>query len=443
MEGPPLARGTVRVYPSRVTTQGPPPGGAPIDPRLARPAASPAPPSAPRPPAPQPLETLDPPAFGELIASGALGLFSPAETYGGLARRPEPTPADVALALLAWGGCAAALFIAFAMTRLNAASWGVIPLAGGALGALILAAPAGLAAGAVLHALAMLSGGQGGYWRSAQATAALGAVPSLLVAALWAAPDPAWLAAPLLVGTWLAVSAVEKLHDAPVGQAWMVIGFVGALLAGSAVLAHDKVSLALVRLENAATVLSNNPGTHSEPSHSTAGLAAPLAAPSMPGAVEDRLSGKTGAAGPIEADPGAGAAPGRSSLDFLRAEGDEGVDESGAPSPARLADDERMRQAQAMQQNAAGLIQRLSKDLGKASDSMPPEQAAKLRKMLDGLQKGMGGGGAQGSAMMTPADTQKLLQQILGAISKQGAAQDPAPPPSGQRRRAAPPAPAD
>lgn len=383
---------------------------------------------------------MDPPSFGELIAAGALALFSPGETYGGLARRPEPTPADIALALLAWGGCATALFVAFAVTKLNAGSWGVIPLIGGALGALVLAAPAGLAAGAVLHSLSVLSGGQHGYWRSAQAAAGLGAVPSLVIGALWAAPDPMWVAAPLLVGTWLAVNAVEKLQDAPAGQAWMVIGFVGALLAGSAAAGHDKISLALVRLENAATVLSNNPGSHAEPAHSTAGLAAPLAAPSMPSATDDRLTGQAGSAGPIETDPEAGAAKAQSSLDFLRTEGGEGEEEGGHRSPAALADDERLRQAQGMQQNAAGLLQQLSKQLSKTSGSMPPEQAAKLQKMLDSFQKSINSGGKGG---LTPADTQKLLQQFLGSMPQQGQAQNAVPPPSGQKRRAAPPPPAD
>lgn len=376
------------------------------------------------------------------MAAGLLALLSPAETYGGLARRPEPAPADVALALLAWGGSAAALFLAFAVTRLNADSWGVLPLAGGGLAALILAAPVGLAAGAVLHSLAMLSGGQHGYWRSAQAAACLGAVPSLVVGALWAAPDPAWMAVPLLLGTWLAVSAVEKLHDAPGGQVWMVVGFFGALLAGSAVVAHDKVSLALVRLENAATVISNNPGSHSEPRHSTAGLAAPPAAPVGGADTGDRLTGQAGAAGPIEADPALAGERGKSSLDFLRPAG-ETEDEPGRRSEAAQADDERMRQAQAMQQNAAGLIQKLTQDLGKASGSLPPDQAAKLKKMLEGLQKGMNGG--QGSAMMTQQDTQKLLQQILGALPQQGAAgaEAPAPPAPGAKRRKAPPPPVE
>lgn len=390
--------------------------------------------------APQPLEILDPPAFGELIAAGALALMSPGETYGGLARRPEPTPADVALALLAWGGCATALFIAFAVTKLNAGSWGVIPLVGGALGALVLAAPAGLAAGAVLHSLAVLSGGQNGYWRSAEAAAGLGAVPSLVVAALWVAPDPMWVAAPLLVGTWLAVNAVEKLQDAPGGQAWMIIGFVGALLAGSAAVAHDKVSLALVRLENAATVLSNNPGSHAEPSHSTAGLAAPLSAPGMSAATDDRLTGQAGAAGPIETDPEAAAAKAQSSLDFLRTDGGGEEEEGGQPSPAALADDERLRQAKGMQQNAAGLIQQLSAQLNKKGGEMPPAQAAQLQKMLDSFKKSIDSGGKGG---MTPADTQKLLQQFLGSMAQQGQAQNAAPPPSGQKRRAAPPPPAD
>lgn len=403
--------------------------------------ARPGPPLQPAaPPAPQPLEILDPPTFGELIAAGALALTSPGDVYGNLARRPEPTPADIALALLAWGGCATALFIAFAVTKLNAGSWGVIPLVGGALGALVLAAPAGLAAGAVLHSLAMISGGQNGYWRSAQAAAGLGAVPSLVVAALWAAPDPMWVAVPLLVGTWLAVNAVEKLHDAPGGQAWMVIGFVGALLSGSAAVAHDKVSLALVRLENAATVLSNNPGAHAEPAHSTAGLAAPLSAPAMRSASDDRLTGQPGAAGPIETDPAAAAARGQSSLDFLRPDGGE-EENGGQRSPAALADDERMIQAKGMQQNAAGLLQQLSKQLGKTSSSMPPEQAAKLQKMLDSFQKSINNGGKGG---LTPADTQKLLQQFLGSMPQQGQAQNAAQPaPSGQKRRAAPPPPAD
>lgn len=389
------------------------------------------------PAAPQPLEVLDPPSFGELIAAGALALTGPGDVYGNLARRPEPTPADISLALLAWGGCATALFIAFAVTKLNAGSWGVIPLVGGALGALVLAAPAGLAAGAVLHSLAMISGGQHGYWRSAQAAAGLGAVPSLVVGALWAAPDPMWVAAPLLVGTWLAVNAVEKLHDAPGGQAWMVIGFVGALLSASAAVAHDKISLALVRMENAATVLSNNPGSHAEPAHSTAGLAAPLSAPAMPSSADDRLTGQTGGAGPIETDPQAAAAKAQSSLDFLRPAGGQ-EEEAGERSPAALADDERMRQAQAMQQNAAGLLQKLSGQLDKAGGSMPPEQAAKLQKMLESFQKSINSGGKGG---LTPADTQKLLQQFLGAMPKQGQAPN-APPPSG-KRRAAPPPPAD
>lgn len=386
-------------------------------------------------PAPEPLEILDPPSFGDLIASAAFAVASPGETYGGLAKRPEPSAADVALALLAWGGAAAGLFILFAVTKLNAGSWGVLPLAGAALAALILAAPAGLAAGAVLHTLAMLSGGQHGYWRSAEAAAGLGAVPCLVVAALWAAPDPGWIALPLLLGTWLAVTAVEKLHDAPAGQAWMVIGFVGALLSGSAAAGHDKVALALVRLENAATVISNNPSGHAEPARSAAGLAVPTSAPAMPSA-GDRLTGQAGAAGPIETDPTASAAAAQSSLDYLRS-GAAPPDAEGEPSAAAQADDARMAQAQAMQQNAAGLLQNLAKQLNKKDSGMPPEQTAQLKQMLDKFQKSVAGG--QGAPMMTPEETQKLLQQFLGAVGKAQAQKAAAAP----TKRKAPPPPAD
>lgn len=372
-----------------------------------------------------------------------MGLVGATDSYAALAPRPDPDAADSALTLLAWGGTASAVALAFALTRLNAESWGIVPLAGLGIAGLILSVPAGYGAAAVLHALSMLSGGQHGFSRSLLAAAALGPLPALVLAALWA-PDAAWLAAPLLYGTWLTVSAVEKLHDAPGGQVWMVVGFAGALLAGSAVLGREKVTLALVRLENSATVLSNNPNAAREERASGVRLSQPLAAPAATGgaaAQGDRLTGQSGAAGPLEADPAAAAAaPGRSSLDYLRT--DAQPPDEGGPSPAAVEQDQRLVQAQQMQNTAAGLLGNLSAMLEKNASSMPPEQAAQLKKTLAQFEASMKGG--KGAPQMTKEDAQRVMAQVMSLMAAQkGGAAQPAPskPAKGAARRGAPPPP--
>ena len=417
---------------------GPAPGG-PIDPRLARPAPAGRPPAAAPPPSP-PAVSGYPPSFTELLEASFTGLFTPGDSYAAMASRPEPNAADAALAMLSWGAACVAILSAFAWARLNAESWGLIPMAAGALGGLVLSVPAGFAAAAVLHALGAMSGGQGTFARSVQTASLLGPVPALLCAALFA-PDPAWLAVPTLFATWLAVNAVERLHDAPSGQAWMILGFCGALAAGSQVVGREKLTLALVRVENAATVMSNNPAPREE-QRSAAGLAAPLGAPSgRPGG--DRMSGDSGTAGPIEADPmAAAAAPQRSSLDYLR---QPGADEQGdGASDIPVEQDPRMIQARALQQNGADIIENLRKTLvsnPNAMQGVPPEQAQALKGLLDQFQKNMAGG--QGK--MSPEQTQALIRQVMGALGK-NAPQAQAPQkaaPAGTRRRAAPPPPSD
>ncbi|MBI5596671.1 MAG: hypothetical protein HY928_11325 [Elusimicrobia bacterium] len=425
-----------------MTNSGPPgpvPGG-PIDPRLARPAPAGAP-SVPRQqPAPQPAAPAAPaypPSFTELLEGSAIGLFTPGDAYGALGARPEPNSADAALAMLAWGAAMVAVLCAFAWARLNAESWGVLPLAGGALGGLVLSVPLGFAGAAVLHALGAMSGGQGGFARSVEAAALLGPAPALLCAALFA-PDPAWMAAPTLYATWLAVNAVEKLHDAPVGQAWMILGFCGALAAGSQVLGREKLTLALVRVENAATVMTNNPNAREE-HRPAARLDAPLSTPaSRP--TGDRMAGDPGTAGPIEADPLAAGTPAqRSSLDYLRQPGQP--DEAGGDIP--IEQDPRMVQAKALQQNGVDLIENLRRTIGSNPEAMrgvPPQQAQALQGLLDQFQKNMAGG--QGK--MSPEQTQALIKQVMSALGKnapQGLAPQTGGPPKAPRRRAAPPPP--
>lgn len=379
---------------------------------------------------PPPPEVHEPPSFIELLESGARAPFSPAEVFGGLAARPEPQSAEASLALLGWGAVTAAVMVAYALTRLNAGTWGVLPLAAGALGGLILAVPAGLALAGMLHMLSGLSGGQRGYWRSVEAAAGLGAVPALCLAALWA-PDPSWMGLPILYATWLTVCAVEKLHDAPSGQVWMVVGVCGLLLAGSTWAGRDKLTLAIVRLENAATVLSNNPAA-AEEQRRTAALAAPLSAPSR-SAPADRLRGEPGSAGPIEDAPQEipGGAP-RSSLDYLSPPTGGGDDEERprAPDAMRLRD-------QGMQSGANNLIQTLRRQLESPAlmQGLAPEQAASLKKLLSQVEGNMKGG--QGGPRMTPEETQRLLQQFMGAAK--GGARPAAQPSPRKRRRPAPP----
>lgn len=348
-----------------------------------------------------------------------------------MASRPEPLAPDACLAFLAWGAVTAGILLSYALTRLNAGSWGTVQLAACALGFIILSVPAGFVAAALLHAFSALSGGQGGFWRSVSAVAVLGPTPALLVAGLWA-PDPGWLAVPTLYATWLAVSAVEKLHDAPTGQVLMVVGVCGALLAGAEVVARDKVTLALVRLENAATVLSNNP-IADEGSRRSAALAAPMpiaGAESQP----DRLSGAPGGAGPVEADaaPLPGTAP-RSSLDYLRTPGE---DDEGGP-PTAPAQEPMMAQAQNLQNAGNNLIQNLLSQIDKnpgGLNGLPSEQAAIIKKLLSQVQNKTGAG--KGGPKMTPQETQKLLQEVMGTLG-QKATEEPASTQAPKKRRRA------
>lgn len=358
------------------------------------------------------MEALSPPALGELLEGAALGLAMPGDAYGGLGLRPEPPPADAAMAYLAWGCAALAVLLSFALTRLNAGAWGLLPVVCGAFGGLVAAVPLGFAAAGVLHALSALSGGQRGYSRSVEAAALLGPVPALVAAALWA-PDPAWLALPTLYATYLAVTAVEKLHDAPGGQAWMVLGFCGALLAGGEVLARDSVTLALVRLENAATVISNNPGGAGAEASTSARLSAPSASLAPPGV--ERPAGSAGGSSPIEADPNAPAAAAqKSSLDYLR--GESGAEDQALPEKKP---DPVGAQTQAMQAAGSNLISNLRKQIDSnpnIMNGMTPEQAAKIRKVLTQFENNMKGG--QGGPMLTPVETQQLLQQIMSGSFK-------------------------
>jgi len=354
------------------------------------------------------------------MEAGLRVIFQPGKVFDAFARMPPPAFPQTMLCILFWTGCGLVLTLAAALQHVSGA-WNLGPLAiaGFLLGGVILSVPAAFIAAAVLHALAMLSGGKAGFIRSFQVVGLLGAMVPAAALTLFFPAQFIWII-PTAYLTFLAVKAVESIHDAPGGQAWLIIGCFGCLAAGSQLLFHKTVRMLQYRLENMAVLYSTASDAMelmeqfqmdpaAAPAPITAGGAASAGAGYvMPSGAPDPYRG-----GPLGgAPPGADATPDQvlaSSLDMLRsgafAPGPDG--RPGTPSEAQVQ--QLFKMGQAMSKATSRALEANPEAL----NAMPPEQR-RLVKQLLGQVDGMAQGQVDHQQMT------RTLQMFLKSVQRNG-----------------------
>ncbi len=269
----------------------PPPGMQPPPAKQAarQPAQSePAKRPVPQRPPPKPAPSGPAPAFKEHFESAVSALFSPGATFTKLALRPAPAFAESGLAGMVWAVGASALGILIIQMRLPAdAGLGVVTMILSFVAVVTASAFGIVLVSGLLHGISIVSGGSGGFDRSLQTVAHLAPLLSVLAVILWFS-NPLLLILPTLWGTWLTVHAIGNLHDADLGQAWMVAGALGLAAAGSQIIWRADVAVAYFGIEDRITIYAVDPNAARRYSNESAKtLRAPMrtgrtAAPAMP-----------------------------------------------------------------------------------------------------------------------------------------------------------------
>jgi hypothetical protein len=296
------------------------------------------------------------------------------------------------LAGVVWAAGASALGILVVQMKLPAnAGLGPVSMAAAFATLVTASAVLGLAFGGLFHGIAILSGGSGDVSRSMQGVAHLAALLPLCAIILWFSNPLLWIV-PTVWGTWIAVSAIEKLHDADSGQAWMVAGVIGLAAAGSQVLFRDTVASAHFDLENRLTIYAVDPNAASYASESSKSLQAPVRAggttrPNMP---SNPMAVGPSRNGPLGANPGGA----DSSLGMIRQPG-QSTRLAGDPNlalptlPANIPNDPAQ-----LQQMGMGLYQGLQQQLKsnpQALDGLPEDQRAMVQKYLSIAERAAAG----------------------------------------------------
>ncbi|MFH1725571.1 MAG: Yip1 family protein [Elusimicrobiota bacterium] len=405
------------------------------------------------PPQPEPSE----PGLLACMEATLYAVLKPADVFGKFGRLPPPGFPEMILNILFWAGFGQILAVLIVLNRLSTGpGLGLPAILLFVTGGVIAAVPISFAAAGLLHALAMVSGGQGGFSRTYQIVSLLGAMAPLTALLLWVSVPLLWIA-PTLYVTYLAVTAVEKMHAAPGTQAFMVVGLLGGLAAAAQVVFHKDVARFQYRLENTATIYSTNPESADEVAGQTAASLEPPG-----GAVAPYGAAGTGYREPGRLDAGddpgyptqAGHDPApRSSLDLLRsgdhAERDRSVSYS---QPARQGvSPQRVQQMQDTTLNIVQMVQRELHKNPKALSGLPPEQAAKVRRYLRQAERYASGdetGETAAGPVVSDQEAEQMMRQLQGMFKGMSAESDPdARPRSGsrsgrrQRRKTAPSAP--
>lgn len=383
---------------------------------------------------------LDPPqGLVDDLESALRVPFSPEASFGRYRDLPPPGYGRMAAGLVFWSLLGQLTLLVLTQMRVSgAAGLGVGPTALLLAAAAVLSVPASFAAAAVLHALAVLAGGRGGFARSYQVLSLLGALAPASMALVFTPLPLAWVV-PTLLATYLAAHGVGALHRLPGGQAWMVIGLAGGLAAGGQVAFRRSIESFSRDIENRAVLYSA--GSPAESSGRAARPPAiPLAAP-PPSAAAPRSyypghdpRNPARAAAPAPTAAGGRPHPAPDSVSMLRSGGAVSLAGEEGPVPWRDAPPMSPAQAKAV---GAGMLQAIQQQLRanpQLLESLTPEQKAKFRQILAGVDRQAGKLGSAGDE----AEARRILDQAM-----RGMFGTPAPTRKAKRpaRRTAPPPP--
>jgi|GEM_PF-3574979 len=175
---------------------------------------------------PSQTATPEPYGLGRMLEDTACALFRAGDVFDELSGRPAPSYAVMIPNLLVF--CAAVcvenlLHASIAAPELLHASPAAMTIAAAA--GLILAVPLSFVAAGVLHAFMLLSGGEGDFRRSYQASSMFSILIALQALLNWF--DWVW-ALPALLAAYLGAAAARTLHRAPALRAGAVFCLVAA-----------------------------------------------------------------------------------------------------------------------------------------------------------------------------------------------------------------------
>ncbi|MBI3550611.1 MAG: hypothetical protein HY078_16355 [Elusimicrobia bacterium] len=363
----------------------------------------------------QELPAAEPPNLQDILAASIKAPFLPEQTFGALRDLPEPGYGPLLVNLLFWKFAGTAMYLLFAERAVGLLAWpigAVLFTAATLVGGLVF----GFVAAAVLHVLAMLSGGRNSFARTYQIVSLLSALTPLCVAAGLAVPMGDKLG--LAYGLYLAVRAISIMHFAPVYQAGIVLGAAAALLVGAQVMVRRQYSQFMM---SAAMNALPTPGpcAPSEP-----GCAGGFKLPNGAGAVDMRQVQQAVQA--AQALAGAQGGNGMSSsLDLIRQLSQSGQLPQGLPAGMAAGQSiggqppspDQMRQAQT---NAFAMMDNFAKAASdpKMTQALTPQQKAQLQQLMQMNAQLSNAFQAQGQAGGLSDEQSQQMSQQLQAIMR-------------------------
>jgi hypothetical protein len=380
------------------------------------------PPVAPHPGTPSPPTGGPPPVSGEApslieVMEGSLNvLLAPHNTFDAFAQRPAPEFTHLILNTLLWSAIGCLLGLVMVLMNLSVAPGILLTLLIGMLGTLGGVALSFGCAG-LLHLLATLSGGHRDFERSYQIISLMS--PLLPIAAVSTViPLPLVWILPTIAAAMLAVRGIERIHGAPEGQTWLIVGSLGAAFAAVQLVFHKDLEATARDLGNRATIYSAHSGQDNDAGarvvldqvdNPARQYALPQDRPNtaMPGI---RRGGDS--SGSMNMIRRAGGGPARPNVFAQR----------GAP-----ASGEELPNAAELQAMSQGVINMLNQQLNanpQAMKNMPREQKAHLQKLMKSANQfnsEMQRSGERGQNL-DEAQMMNMLQTIMQDIDPKAAA---------------------
>ncbi|MCX5794075.1 MAG: Yip1 family protein [Elusimicrobia bacterium] len=359
----------------------------------------------------------EPYGLGRMLEDTVSSLFQAGDVFADLAGKPAPSYEVMIPNLLVFCAavCAATLLRACVATPgLLYASPSTMAIA--AAGGLILAVPLSFLTAGVLHAFMLLSGGEGDYQRSYQASSMFSILIALQALLNWF--DWVWML-PALLAAYMGTAAARTLHRAPALRA----GVVFCLVAAFGIVGQWAVREQVSRWSQTARAMQTTATAVQDLSIQLQRMQQ-MSAPQEPGI------GGTGRGAPEALGTGPGpAAPqnspqpiGLSSLELLSPP--QGDNQSDLPAQLQA---QAQAQTRTIQQTTTDLLAPIMGMLKNPAltRGMPPEQAKQIGAITDMLvqmQKDMAGGKTitpeERSAMM--ARFQGTMMQMMTQMQQQG-----------------------
>ena len=322
----------------------------------------------------------EPPGFFESAESSIKALFRPTAEFSQLRFRPTPDLPRSLLLISAWIAVGNAFTLLLLWMQTTGAN--LLPMIVAFVAATVTFIPIGLTAAAVFHAFALFAGGKQTFLRSLQTFSLIAAIYPLSIG-IWALPIPPATAALLITAyaTYSVVRAVERMHEAPLGQAWIVFGVCGALAATGQFIFQREIGQLQTRAQTLASLYSA--------ASSLKSIAAMSTAPAAPAQPDPGAFSSSNPAGVPAVPELAGvkdlAAEARSGLDLISRLSESAPNDGSAASDPAAARSPSQLQLGTMKGSALDFVRGEVAKNPHALDTMTPEQRRQIAQALKGV----------------------------------------------------------